>query len=208
MRRCLRRSFVLAVLALPAPWLAGAAGAADRALDERISIDLVDADPQDTLRNFAQLTGLRFEIPPALINPFTGTLRNVRVRTALDVLCESVGCAWSERPGKPSTVVVTLVAGVPQKTPVKSAASTALGEPISLDLQDADAGEVLRSFGALLSAKVELDPAIKGKISIRLKAVAARDALDGVCAQVACVWTYEPAEGGGMLHVRANGATG
>ena len=42
------------------------------------------------------------------------------------------------------------------------------GEPISLDLKDADLRDVIRTFGALARLNVVVDPDVRGSVTIRL----------------------------------------
>jgi hypothetical protein len=172
--------------------LAVPAVAADSPLDQRISIELADADPQASLRTFSQLTGLRFDIPAGLHNKLTTGLHNVRVRTALDVVCESVGCTWAEVPGNPPSVRVELAPDVKQVAAPAPKAQPGLTEPISLDLMDADAKDVFKSFGQIANAKLDLASEVGGKVSLHLKAVPVRDAIDGVCSQIGCTWSIDP----------------
>lgn len=179
-------------------------------LDERVSIELVDANPGDALRSFSQLTGLRFDVAPGLDKSLTTTLRNVRVRTALDVLCESVGCEWREVPGTPPSVSVTASAApapspaTTQRPQLSGALSQALTQPISLRLEKAAARDVLASFQQMLGAEMAVEPAISGEITVHLEAVPVAVALDAVCAQVACAWTVDVSGPRPVVRVRRN----
>lgn len=180
------------------------ASAATPALEERITVALEDADPQDALRSFSQLTGLRFAVAPGLAARFTGTLRNVRVRTALDVFCETVGCVWSEVPGTPPSVRVAPLAP-PAQRPATVPSTQALAEVITLDLKDAAAKDVLGSFHTMLGGALDLDADLGGEVTLHLVAVPVRAALDAVCAQLSCSWTFDGAAAEPVLRVRKKG---
>ncbi|HET9795629.1 MAG TPA: secretin and TonB N-terminal domain-containing protein [Thermoanaerobaculia bacterium] len=52
------------------------------------------------------------------------------------------------------------------------------GEPISLDLKDADLVDVCLSFSKIAKTNVVVDPGVKGIVTVRLKAVPWDQALD------------------------------
>ena len=56
--------------------------------------------------------------------------------------------------------------------------SLAAGEPISLDLKDADLKDVLRTFAELARVNIVIDPEVKGSVTVRLRDVPWDQALD------------------------------
>ena len=52
------------------------------------------------------------------------------------------------------------------------------GEPISLDLKDADVKDVLRAFAELAKINIAIDPEVKGSVTVRLHDVPWDQALD------------------------------
>jgi len=64
------------------------------ALDRRTSLDVNTVPPADVFGSLAQTIGCRFEIDPGVKAPVTVRLPNITVRTALNVICESIGCSW------------------------------------------------------------------------------------------------------------------
>ena len=52
------------------------------------------------------------------------------------------------------------------------------GEPISLDLKDADLKDVLRTFAELAKLNIVIDPGVRGSVTIRLNDVPWDQALD------------------------------
>ncbi|HKA37524.1 MAG TPA: secretin and TonB N-terminal domain-containing protein [Thermoanaerobaculia bacterium] len=52
------------------------------------------------------------------------------------------------------------------------------GEPISLDLKDADLKDVLRTFAELTKVNIAVDPDVKGSVTVRLHDVPWDQALD------------------------------
>lgn len=64
--------------------------------------------------------------------------------------------------------------GAPQEV----AGSRFSGEPISLDLKDADLKDVLRTFAKLARLNIAIDPEVKGSVTVRLHDVSWDQALD------------------------------
>ncbi|HEV7785410.1 MAG TPA: hypothetical protein VGQ28_08750 [Thermoanaerobaculia bacterium] len=177
----IERSLAMMVLAcLPA----SGALAADNPLDARINIALREATPDDTFRSFAKILNAEAEVAPSVNGKVTVELRNVRVRTLLDAVCESIACRWELQPGNPPKLQVW--PAPPGKE--KAAARTVVDEPIDLRVTDADGRDVLKTFGEILSAQVEVDPAIAGKLSLDLEAAPCGQALDKVCQALGCDW--------------------
>jgi type IV pilus assembly protein PilQ len=58
------------------------------------------------------------------------------------------------------------------------ASSLSAGEPISLDLKDADLKDVLRTFAKLARLNIAIDPEVKGSVTVRLHDVPWDQALD------------------------------
>jgi type IV pilus assembly protein PilQ len=54
------------------------------------------------------------------------------------------------------------------------------GEPISLDLKDADLKDVLRTFAELTKINIAIDPEVKGSVTVRFNDVPWDQALDVV----------------------------
>jgi len=178
------RSLTLMVLVLLA---AGGAFAVDNPLDARINIALREATPEDTFRSFAKVLNAEVEVAPSVKTKVTVELRNVRVRTLLDAICESISCRWELQPGAPPNPPKLQVWPAPpgrEKAPVR----TVVDEPIDLRVTNADGRDVLKTFGEILSAKVEVDPAIAGTLSLDLEAAPCGQALDKVCLALGCDW--------------------
>ena len=65
----------------------------------------------------------------------------------------------------------------PRRAPAV-AGSLSAGEPISLDLKDADLKDVLRTFAKLARLNIAIDPEVKGSVTVRLHDVPWDQALD------------------------------
>lgn len=174
---------------------AGAALAAGNPLDERINLSLEDAAPTETFRAFGQMMGVEAAVDPGVTGKVTVTLRNVRVRTLLDAVCESIGCRWDLQD---KTLRVT-----PAPDKPSGEMRQALDSPIDLRVTDADARDLLKTFGQIMSAEVSLDPAISGKVSLELEKTPVRQALDAVCMSLGCDWDLAESGGRKTLKVTA-----
>jgi hypothetical protein len=154
-------------------------------LDRRIDLDLVDAGAEVTFASFASVVGGELDLAPALVErKLSMRLQNVRVRTALEAACESLGCSWKlesvDVAGAPAKLkIVVRVAGA--RTATRPPLAAKLEERLSLDLADAPMDTVLGTFAHILGAELDLDPGLAGgEATIRLTDVTVRAALDTV----------------------------
>lgn len=185
----------LAVMSLGVLAHAGAApaAAADTApLDRRVSVDLDHVKPAAAFHTLAGLAGLTSSVEAAVKEPITVRLENVRVRTLLDAVCESIGCRW-ELAGSPAVLHVIAVAG---GEPKPEPAQIGLRDPVQLKVAGVDVRELLRTFANLLKADLQADPVIQGKVTLDADGVSVQQALDSVCQQAGCAWALsEGADG-------------
>jgi hypothetical protein len=197
MKRTWRLGLALIFLAA----LAGAAGAAwaepasagdkpDK-LDERIDMALKNAAPDDVFGSLAKLLGpdAVAVVEPAVRGPVVIELHNVRARTLLDAICESIGCRWSVAAATPTTPPKLLVVPLPAKEPGEGGRKTPIKEPIDFKVTRADGRDVLRTFGEILSADVVVEPGVAGQVSLTLENVPVDQTLDTVCKSLGCEWS-------------------
>lgn len=185
MRLRISMLFVLgSVVALPLA--AEKPAALPPAFSELISLDLVEAKSSEVFQLLAQITDARFELVPVFDKPVTVRLQGVRVRLALDVLCESLGCRWQyfgPAPDDRVEVVMRRDVGPPGTDSPKN-----LDQVIDLSLKEADAKAVLASFAQILQAEVALDGSITGRLTLEIDSKPARTVLDEICARLGCRW--------------------
>lgn len=62
---------------------------------------------------------------------------------------------------------------------------------IDLELRGADVAKVLASFAQILHMEAEIDPEIRGEVTIELHNVRPTTALTAVCESVGCLWRIE-----------------
>jgi type II secretory pathway component HofQ len=97
----------------------------------------------------------------------TATIRALLVAAACAALTLEATASPRRRAAKPGPLNVQPVAG-----------SRFAGEPISLDLKDADIRDVLRTFAQLARLNMAIDPGVKGSVTVRLHDVPWDQALD------------------------------
>ncbi len=179
--------------------LPGVASAGQGLLDERMDIELTDADLGETLRSFgAVLEADEVRIDPAVSGAVTIRLHYVRAETVLTAICEGSGLVWWFENGVLS--VEPDPDYVPPPEPL-GAMVEHLDEPIDLKLQDADLRQVLELFGELVGLGAEIDPSLQGEVTIEVHETPAREALDHICAVNHCAWELVEQEGGIVLKV-------
>lgn len=66
-----------------------------------------------------------------------------------------------------------------------------LDQRIDIALHEADATQVLASFGEILGGEAEVDPEIRGEVTVELHNVRAATVLTAVCESVGCRWWIE-----------------
>jgi type IV pilus assembly protein PilQ len=92
--------------------------------------------------------------------------------------------APSRKPEKPASLL-------PRQARSLGAAPRYTGEPISLDLKDADLKDVLRTFGKLTGLNLAIDPEVKGSITVRLVDVPWDQALELILRMNGLGYTLE-----------------
>lgn len=77
--------------------VAPARGQEEQPLGRRITINVNAVPPRQVLEMIARTMGGRFELDPQVTAPVTIRVVRITIRTALDAVCESVGCRWEYR---------------------------------------------------------------------------------------------------------------
>ena len=153
----------------------------------RISLSLKSASASEVFAILAGLQELELEIDPTLEGEFTFSFQRISFDTAMDALCENVGCTWS-RAADRSVLTVTKVAA-PAHPEDQLTASDRLGRRISIDLEDADAREVLSNLAQVLEVETEMNEEVRGTVTLNLTETAVGDALDDICEQIFLSWS-------------------
>lgn len=149
-----------------------------------VSIDLVDAGAKAVLRTFGTMADAEVVIDEGIEGELTILLNDVHWMTAMDAVCESVGCRWSLEGGFPRQLRFRKE----EWKPAGPEESTRLSEPLTLSLRDAEVRQVLKSFGKILQREVVFAQPVKGTVSFELNNVTLRTALTAVCQSARCRW--------------------
>ncbi|HVT59420.1 MAG TPA: hypothetical protein VHR45_13590 [Thermoanaerobaculia bacterium] len=190
------------ILALQFALLPGSAQAAVK-LDERIDINLNEADLAGFFKALGQLTGARIVLDPGLDvkKKISIRLENVTVHTVLSAACDGLGCAWGVQDD--AIQIRPRPSGPVRDRPVKDGA-VLLKDPIDIHLNDANAGEVFRTFAQILGVELSLDePLASGTLTLDIVDRSASDALDAACASLGCAWKLVPGSPRSVLQVKA-----
>ncbi len=184
-----------AAIALPLLILPSSARADGDVLDRKVDVALADSAPAQAFQGFAKMIGLEAVVEPGLDGKVTVRLQNVRMRTVLDAVCESIGCHWSVVSGTKLHIVPL--------TERSARKAMLLEEPIDLKVKEANVREMFQTFGQMLSAEVELDPRITGKVTIELNNIPCGKAIDKVCEMAGCTWKLDTEGKGPVLRITA-----
>ena len=173
--------------ALAALLMVGTAFAAPDELDKRVSLDLRNATAEEAFKSLARVAGVQISAE-GVSGDVTLELENVRVRTILTAICDSIGCRWDLQGGK---LRITPLPEGERPTPRVKPSTAALEAAIDLKVTDASVRDLLETVGQIMSAKTIVDSGIKGKLSLELEGTPLRQVLDTVCLAAGCTWSYD-----------------
>jgi hypothetical protein len=151
-------------------------------LEMRVSVQYVNSKAADILQVLAKAAGLTVEAPSADLQPVTLTLTNVRLRTALDAICDTAACAWRL---EGATIKVT-----------SSGAPAASGLPllVSLSLDEVAVPDVFRAIGAAVGVAVVIEGRVERPlVSVKFNNSRTSDILNFLCKTGGCTWEFDDA---------------
>ena len=157
---------------------------AQDALAKKVTIDVNAASPGSVFTAVATASGAGFTVTvdPAVTEPVDITVRNVSVKTALNAICESIGCQWTltgstlvVKPKPQSAMMIGVVqpagsgAGAEKSKAAAARAQAVLDAlkqtlPADLKFEGAPLETVNARLSDALKMKVELtckDPSVK-----------------------------------------------
>ncbi len=70
------------------------APSAQSALNKRVSLDLKAMAPRDAFKVIATAIGYTAEVAPEVSTPVDIVVGNISAKSALNTICESIGCTW------------------------------------------------------------------------------------------------------------------
>ena len=183
--------------ALTALMFAGTASASPGvALDKRVSLDLRGATAEEAFKSLARVAGVPIAAE-GVSGEVTLELENVRVRTILAAICDSIGCSWELQGGQ---VRITPLPEAERPKPRVKPSAAALDTVIDLKVTDASVFDLLETAAQVMSAKAIVDSAVKGKVTLELENTPLRTVLDTVCMAAGCTWSFD--EDRGVLAVK------
>ncbi|MCU0250674.1 MAG: hypothetical protein MUE61_10715 [Vicinamibacterales bacterium] len=139
------------VVTLSAPALAQDATA------RKVTLDLNGVEPLAAFRAVAAAIDVGVTVSPSVTDPVNIAVRNVTARTALNAMCESVGCRW------------TLTDGILVVKPVRdSAAETQYRVRVEGTATTPEGQAILEAFKRKLPSHMTFDNAPLGEVSRRL----------------------------------------
>lgn len=181
----------IAIVMVAALLMAGVAGASPDALDRKVSLDLQDATVEEAFRSLAHVAGVQISLEGVTGEKVSLELENVRVRTILTALCDSLGCRWELAGDKLRVVPVPGERPAPRVKPTLES----LAAVIDLKVTNANVRDLLETTAQILSAKPIIDSAIEGKITLELENTEVEKVLDTVCASAKCEWSFDAEKG-------------
>ena len=156
-------------------------------LDMRVSVQYVNSKPADILQVLAKAAGLTVEVSSSDLRPVTLTLTNVRLRTALDAICDTAACAWK----LDGTTIKVTWSGTP--------AASGLPPLVSVALDQVAVPEVFRAIGAAVGVGVAIEGrAERPPVTVKFTNAHTSAVLDYLCKNAGCTWEYDS----GSRHVR------
>ena len=182
-------------LCLLVGWATPAAAQADASLNKIVSLDFENARAVDVLKAIATSASLNFVIGsddlttialagedwPAKI---TIKLTDVRVRTALDAVCESAGCKWTVTHGDPAMLKVTRTRAY-QPLDIKA--------NLSIHLKSTLFEQAFRTLANYLQLEIVIDGKLPAKsVTLQIKEGTTTTLLDALCKAASCTWRFEP----------------
>jgi type II secretory pathway component GspD/PulD (secretin) len=193
------------LFALLACLLLAVPATAQSPLDERIDMDLKDADVRETLRAFGRILDLDSDavtIGPGVSGELTLTLRGVRLETLLTAVCESVGCHWSFDGAR--LTFTRDAQGSKRTAQAARAGDDPFGDdPIDISLKDARLGDILQAFATVAEMPVEISPEVdeETSVTVELDNVPVSQALDVLCEVNGCRWSVVGTGDGRRLRI-------
>ena len=175
------------VMILGSLWMAAvpahAAAQADPS-NVRVTIDYRAAPAADVIAALAAAAGVPMELGAGTMRPVTITLTNVRLRTAIDAVCDNALCSWD------------LMQGTLKVTPLPSEKSAALPPRVSFSLWDSPVRDVFRALAAAIDVQVTIESSLPNQlVSMNFKNAQTPGVLNILCGMANCAWDFDPDRG-------------
>jgi type II secretory pathway component GspD/PulD (secretin) len=196
------RLIVVALTGLLASLPASPVLAQKATLDSRLEVRFEATPAADVFRSIVSGLGLELQLEPKVQGPVTIWVKDVSARTALNVVCESLGCQWRVNGtrlvvSQAATVTATSGRGLAWVvTPARSKAEQGevvkkdfllnLKKPLPVDMQfnDVPVSTVLRAMSEVSGIEITTDEPLASKhITLTGSGRTVEDALKAVIEQ-------------------------
>ena len=157
----------------------------DPRLDTRVTISYQNAAATDVLFALGRAGDLRTNMTTSPLLPVTVTLTNVKLRTALDAVCQNAGCYWQVEKAGPLYPDILLMRIRALEEPLASIPKT-----VSLALNRTPVSAVFRALAAALNVTLVLETELaEGRSSNwDLQDASTSGVLDLLCDIGNCSW--------------------
>ena len=172
-------------------------------LDSRITVRFEATPAAEVFRGILSGLGCELQLDASIDDPVTLWVTNVTARTALNVVCENVGCSWhvsgnrlvvgrsagaAAGPGSTIARVGVETTGKPQKDlkTVKLDLLERLARPMPVDMQfqDVPVSTILRAMSEAAGLEITADePLASKRVTLTGSGRTVEDALKGVIGQ-------------------------
>lgn len=157
-------------------------------LDMRVSVQYINSKTAEVLQVLAKAAGLTLELPQAPLSPVTITLTNVRLRTALDAICDTASCTWRL---EGTTLKVASAAAPP--------GGSSLPPMVSIAVEEVSVRDVFRAIGAAINVPVVIEGNVeRPPLTVKFTNSHTPAVLDYMCKMAGCTWEFD----GASLRVR------
>jgi protein TonB len=169
---------------------------------ERVSLLFKDTPVTEVVPALARSLGYDISLDPALRAMVTLQVENVTAQTALNAICESVGCRWHQQGNRliveARTETVTIMEATEKGEQFSRRGGNLMnytvsgleGElPFDITWSPVDVHTAFYMLARMLDAQVEVAPALNGrKLAVTIKAATMSQAFDAVCRVAGCRW--------------------
>jgi hypothetical protein len=152
-------------------------------LDTRVSFQFINSPAGDVLQVLTTAAELEVSLPSTPLRTVTLTLSNIRLRVALDAICDTAACSW-RLDGK--TIRISAAA---QTDP-----AAGLPPTVSLAVKDVSVAGVFRALGAALGIAVRIEgQADRPPATVSFTAAETKTVLTFLCRSAGCTWEFNDA---------------
>jgi hypothetical protein len=150
-------------------------------LEMRVSVQYVNSKAPDVIQVLAKAAGLSVEMPSTPLQPVTITLTNVRLRTALDAICDTASCTWR----LDGTIIKVAAAGSLKTAPT-------LPATVSIELEQVPVPDVFRALGAAINVPLTIEGTVeRPPMTVKFTNANTTMVLDFICKNAGCSWEFK-----------------